>query len=91
LNEELGQVGYIFSDKTGTLTCNIMEFKKMSIGSFDYGDGTDMNESVDGVTNVNFNDEVFYSHLRDSSHPNHENIINFLYHLSICHTVIMDT
>ena len=37
LNEELGQIEYIFSDKTGTLTCNIMEFKKISINGNSYG------------------------------------------------------
>lgn len=40
LNEELGQIEYIFSDKTGTLTQNIMEYKKMSIGKFSYGKST---------------------------------------------------
>lgn len=39
LNEELGQISHIFSDKTGTLTCNIMDFRKMSINGVAYGQG----------------------------------------------------
>ena len=37
INEELGMIEYIFSDKTGTLTCNLMKFKRCVIGINSYG------------------------------------------------------
>ncbi|KAK1283614.1 Phospholipid-transporting ATPase 1 [Acorus calamus] len=37
INEDLGQIQYVFSDKTGTLTENKMEFQRASVYGKDYG------------------------------------------------------
>ncbi|KAJ3012256.1 hypothetical protein HKX48_006359 [Thoreauomyces humboldtii] len=48
LCDDLGQIEYIFSDKTGTLTCNMMEFRKCTINGTSYG-GTFVSEAMMGA------------------------------------------
>lgn len=60
LNEELGTVHYVFSDKTGTLTQNVMEFKRFTAGHIAYGKknpSPDLQKMRDlDITNVCFED-----------------------------------
>lgn len=52
LMEELGQIEYIFSDKTGTLTSNILEFKYAYIGDSFFGDAAFMEDKKERTAKV---------------------------------------
>ena len=88
LNEELGQIEYVFSDKTGTLTCNIMEFKKFAAGTLPYGTGK--KPDTPQLSNVNFYDPSLSAHLNDKSHFNHDSLVRVCLFLGVCHTIVMD-
>lgn len=55
MNPELGQVTHILSDKTGTLTRNIMNFRQISILGHLFG--TRFDEGLPSVPHVEFADK----------------------------------
>lgn len=93
LNEELGQISAIFSDKTGTLTCNIMNFKKICIDGINYGvDDTASHDKRILIDNVNFADDKIEilknpNKCKDKKHS--EYINKTIMHLACCHSLLV--
>jgi len=89
-------VRYIFSDKTGTLTQNIMEFKKFTCGPYSYGvSDPEKVEYAPGVTNVNFGCDLFNKHwtepLNNGLEPVNPCLKDYMNILAICHTIIIES
>lgn len=63
-----------------------MEFRRMSIGSFKYGN---MRSSEKKEENFSFQDDDFEQHMKQKSHPNYDRIQAFCTHLALCHTIMI--
>ncbi|XP_068090074.1 phospholipid-transporting ATPase IK-like isoform X2 [Hyperolius riggenbachi] len=96
LSDLLGQIDYIFTDKTGTLTQNIMTFKKCCIGKKVFG-ATSGKETKHKQVSFSWNkyaDQTFHfydSSLVEEIRQDQDPLLReFFTAIALCHTVMLD-
>ncbi|CAI5740243.1 unnamed protein product [Hyaloperonospora brassicae] len=103
LNEDLGRVHHVFTDKTGTLTKNLMIFRYCMVGGKHYGGRLDdkgmeadtssetmptrSGASKHGPRYVDFDPTELFADIQAGGEQA-ETLRHFLQHMALCHTLI---